>query len=230
MINPSGYPAQLRQVNFMTRVYAWMSIALAITTASAYWVVTTPAIFDFIFKNPYALMVLIVVQFGLVIAISGLLDRISFATAVGLFLLYSLSMGCTLSIVFAIYTAQSLVTTFLVTAGTFAAMAVYGYFTKSDLTTMGNILLMGLIGLVIAMLVNLWFKNEKFDIVLSGIGVVIFTLLIAFDSQRIKHMGQTLLAQGQEVNKVALLGSLTLYLDFVNLFLFLLRFLGKRNE
>lgn len=228
MFNPySSYPTQLREVNFMARVYGWMAGALAVTAVSAYWVAHTPQAITFVAQH---LMLLLLVQVGIVIALSALLPRLSFIAAFALFTLYSLSMGVTLSTLFLVYTASSLGFTFIVTAGTFGAMAIYGYVTKSDLTSLGNILLMGLIGLILSSLVNMFWQNQKFDIVLSGIGVLIFTLFVAYDAQRIKHLGQEMLSDRQAINKVALLGALVLYLDFVNLFLYLLRFLGKSRN
>ena len=226
----SSYSTQLREINFMARVYGWMSFALVITALSAYWVANTPAVFTFIFHNPAVVIILMVAQIALVMAFTGLLHRLSFGAALGIFVLYSLGTGIVLSVVLLKYTMASVATTFAVTAGTFAAMAVYGYVTKSDLTSLGNIIFMALVGLIIATFVNMFLHNEKLDIVLSGIGVLIFTLLVAVDAQRIKYMGQEMLADREQINKIALLGSLTLYLDFINLFIYLLRFLGKNKN
>lgn len=226
----SSYSTQLREINFMARVYGWMSVALAITATSAYWVSQTAAIFGFISQNPAALLVLVLVQLGLVLGISGFLHRLSFPAALVMFGVYSLTMGLTLSVIFMVYTMQSIMSTFIVTAGMFAGMALYGYFTKTDLTSLGNMLFMALLGLILAGLVNMFLHSEKFDIVLSGVGVIIFTLLVAVDAQRIKYLGQEMMADRDTINKAALLGSLALYLDFVNLFLYLLRFMGKKQE
>lgn len=223
----SSYPTSLREVNFLARVYFWMSAALALTAASAYWVFNTPAVYTAIFSSPPLLIILMIVQVGLAIMLTGFLQHISFVSAFLAFVAYALLLGVTLSSIFMIYTTASIASTFLVTSATFAAMALYGYFTKSDLSSLGSILFTALIGLIVAGLVNLFLQSPKFEVVISGIGVLIFTLLVAVDSQRIKYLGQELLGDRQAINKVALLGALMLYLDFVNLFLFLLRFFGR---
>lgn len=219
-----------REVNVMYRIYAWMCAALAITAAVAYYVAITPAIFIFIHKNPISLIVLFLLQLGLVVAISSFINKLNLATAIGLFILYSISMGMMLSVIFMLYTLGSIFSTFIVTSVMFGAMAVYGYVTKTDLTSMGSILFMGLIGIILAGLINLWFKSPAFDFVISGIGVLIFTLLTAYDVQKLKYMVQELTADRETTSKIAIVGALTLYLDFINLFLFLLRLLGRQKE
>jgi FtsH-binding integral membrane protein len=219
-----------REVNVMYRIYAWMCAALAITAAVAYYVAITPSVFIFIHKNPISLIVLFLLQLGLVVAISSFINKLNLATAIGLFILYSISMGMMLSVVFMLYTLGSIFSTFIVTSVMFGAMAVYGYVTKTDLTSMGSILFMGLIGIILAGLINLWFKSPAFDFVISGIGVLIFTLLTAYDVQKLKNMVQELSADRETTSKIAIVGALTLYLDFINLFLFLLRLLGRQKE
>lgn len=220
-----------RVTSFMYGVYGWMACALALTALTSYYVATMPAIFTYIHSNPIILFALFIEQIALVICITMFLPRMNFAFALGMFLLYAMSLGLTLSIIFFIYTTGSIVSTFVATAGMFGIMALYGYITRTDLTTMGSISIMALFGLIIALIINLFLRNPFIDLVLSGVGVVIFALLTAYDTQKIKQLGRELLIDGrQEMRKVALLGALTLYLDFINLFLFLLRFMGKQRE
>jgi len=219
-----------REVNVMYRIYAWMCAALVITAAVAYYVSMTPSVFLFIHKNPVSLIVLFIAQLALVVAISGFINKLNVASAIGLFLLYAATVGLTLSVIFMVYTMTSIFTTFIVTSLMFGSMALYGYVTKRDLTSLGSILFMALIGLILAGLVNLWFKSAAFDFVLSGIGVIIFTLLTAYDVQKLKYMIQELNGDRETTSKIAIVGALTLYLDFINLFLFLLRIMGRQKE
>lgn len=230
MIEREYVSGQINIPNVMYRVYAWMGIGLAITAIAAYAVAATPALIHALATNGLLLLALVFVQFGLVIALSFFLPRISFATAAVLFLLYSLLTGITLSSIFIIFTAASIFATFIVTAGMFAIMSLYGYYTNADLSTMGNILFMALIGLILSMLVNLFFKSTMFELIISGVGVIVFSLLTAYDTQMIKSMAQRLAADRETLSKVALFGALALYLDFLNLFLFLLRFTGVRRQ
>jgi len=216
--------------SFMSGVYGWMSCALAITAGTAYYVASTPAVFTYIYTHSGMLLGLLFAQFALVIGIAFFINRISFATALVLFLVYAATLGITLSSIFYVYTEISIITTFVTTAGMFGVMSLYGYVTKADLTSVGNMAFMALIGLVIGMLVNMFLKSEQFDYILSGIGVVIFVLLTASDTQKIKQLGRSMLVNQEMVGKVTLIGALTLYLDFINLFLFLLRFMGNRRD
>jgi FtsH-binding integral membrane protein len=216
--------------SFMAGIYSWMSCALAITAAVAYYVAAHSEFLLYIQTHPLMLIVLFVAQLGLVIALSALIYRMSFVTALALFVVYAALMGLTLSTIFALYTTASIVTTFITTAGMFGAMALYGYFTKTDLTTIGSLSIMMLFGLIIGMFVNIFMQNQTFDFILSGIGVIVFTLLTAYDVQKLKLLGQQLHGQDEMTNKITLLGALTLYLDFINLFLFMLRFMGNRRE
>lgn len=216
--------------NVMARVYAWMSFALVLTAATAYWCASTPAVYQAIFNNTWLIFVLFIFQFGLVIALSMFLERMSAALAVVLFIIYALSLGLTLSSIFLVFTQTSIFATFLVTAGMFGAMAAYGYFTNSDLTSIGSFGYMALIGLIIGGVVNLFLRSETFQYIISACGVLLFTLLTAYDVQKIKRMTMNLAADGATLTKVAILGALTLYLDFVNLFLYLLQFMGRRKD
>lgn len=214
---------------FLYKVYGWMGIALAISASVAYYVAHTPTVFKAIY-TPGILIALVLGQLALVIFLSFLLNRMNFATAILAYLLYAVLSGVTLSSIFMVYQLGSIFSTFVVAAGMFVAMGIYGYFTKQDLSSMSSLLMMGLVGLIIGFLVNMFLRSPGFDYVLSGIGVIIFSLLTAFDIQKIKQFGQTMYAQGEEAGKVAILGALSLYLDFINLFLYLLRFMGQRKE
>lgn len=230
MFNYSGPTHYARETNLMYRVYAWMCLALSITAATAYYVSTSPAILSAIFGNPALPWVLIIVQVGLVLILSTMIARMSFEMALGLFVLYSISVGLSLSVIFIIFTQASIFSTFLVASGMFGAMALYGYYTKSDLTTMGSYLFMAVIGLVIAGVVNIFLKSDSFQFVISAIGVLVFTLLTAYDVQRIKNMLEQSLGDRETMAKATLMGALALYLDFINLFLYLLQFMGRRKE
>ena len=219
----TAFPALMR------KVYVWMTLALVVTALSAYYVATTPAALYAIFSSKFMFFGLLIAEIVVVMAMTALINRMSFMVAVLMMAAYSVLNGVTMSFIFVVYEMASIATTFFVTAGTFAAMAIVGYTTKKDLTKMGGILLMALIGLIIASVVNWFLQSETMSYVVSGIGVLVFTGLTAYDSQKIKEM----LVQCDTVNdgtqKLALLGSLTLYLDFVNLFLYLLRFMGNRK-
>ncbi len=213
----------------MRKVYLWMTLALALSGLTAYYVSGNYSLMETIIMNRAVFWILIIAEFGLVIGLSAAINKLSFPVAAIMFAAYSIINGMLLSVIFVAYTTSSIATTFFVTAGTFAAMAVVGTVTKTDLTKLGSILLMALIGIIIATVVNLFLHNETMDIVISGIGVLVFTGLTAYDAQKIKLMAE----QAEEVNdstqKIAVLGALSLYLDFINLFLYLLRFMGNRK-
>ena len=215
----------------MRKVYVWMALALVVSGLTAYYVAGSEQMLMAIFGNQITFWVLAIAEFGLVIGLTAALKKLSFPLGACMFLLFSILNGVTLSAIFVVYTMSSIATTFFVTAGTFAAMAFIGYTTKKDLTKIGGILLMALIGLIIASVVNIFLKNSMMDIVISAIGVLIFVGLTAYDAQKIKEM---MLDCGTEVNdftqKLAVFGALSLYLDFINLFLYLLRFLGKQRS
>ncbi len=214
----------------LTQVYTWMTLGLALTGAIAYFVADSPALVGTLVQNRWLFWVLLFVELGLVWVIGGMIDRLSAATAAGLFFLYSAINGITLSSIFLVYNLGSIAGVFLITAGTFGIMSLYGLTTKRDLTSIGNILFMALIGIVIAGLVNLFIQSSVFGFIISLIGVVVFVGLTAYDSQKIKEMAASAL-DGESEGKIAVLGSLTLYLDFINLFLMLLRlFGGSRSD
>ena len=210
----TAFPTLLR------KVYVWMTLALVITGVAAYGVATSPGLMMTIATNKILLWGLLIAELALVFGVSAAINRLSLTTATLMFVLYSVINGVTLSFLFAIYTASSIANVFLITAGTFAAMAVLGYVTKTDLSSLGKILMMALIGMIIATLVNVFFvKSSGFDLIISYVGVLIFVGLTAYDSQKIKNMLMTAEDAGEGYQKLALLGALTLYLDFINLFI-----------
>jgi uncharacterized protein len=214
----------------MRKVYVWMTLALCITGLTAFYVAGNSYLVGAIISSRFLFFGLVIGELALVMGLVSALNRISFFTATMLFLLYSILNGMTLSIILLAYTRTSIASTFFITAGTFAGMAFVGYATKKDLSKMGGILIMGVIGLIIATVVNMFVASSMLDWIISYVGVAIFVGLTAYDAQKIKNM---LTTYGTEVNdetqKLALMGSLTLYLDFVNLFIYMLRIFGKRN-
>jgi FtsH-binding integral membrane protein len=213
----------------MRKVYVWMTLALVITGFTAYGVATSPGVLQLIFGNQILFWGMIIAELALVIGVSAAIHRLSLTTATLMFILYSVINGALFSSIFLIYTASSIATVFFITAGTFGVMALIGYTTKTDLTSIGKYLFMALIGLIIATLVNMFIKSEGFTYILSYIGVLIFVGLTAYDSQKIKQMLLQAPDAGEGAQKLALLGALTLYLDFINLFIYLLRIFGRRE-
>lgn len=214
--------------SLMRKVYVWMTLALVISGITAYGVMDTGLIFTIV-QNKLLFWGLILAEFALVFGISGAINRLSLTTATLLFVLYSVVNGATLSMIFAVYTMASIGKVFLITAGMFGVMAFVGYTTKKDLSSLGRILFMALIGLIIATVVNIFFRSGMLYLILSYVGVAIFVGLTAYDSQRIKQMLATCEYPDENAQKLALLGSLMLYLDFINLFLYLLRIFGDRR-
>lgn len=215
----------------MRKVYVWMTLALVITGFTAYGVASSPGVMSAIMSSRWIVWGLFIAEIALVFYVTARIDRLSLTTATMIFVLYSVLNGATLSVIFLAYTMQSIASVFFITAGTFAAMSLIGYFTKTDLSSLGKILMMALIGLIIATLVNvLLIKSGGFSLIISYVGVLIFVGLTAYDTQKIKMM----LVQADDVTedaqKIALMGSLSLYLDFINLFLYLLRIFGGNRE
>ena len=215
---------------FLAKVFNWMAMGLGLTGIIAYFTAGT-GLAQTIVASPL-FMVLIFAELGLVFYLSARIEKIQASTAAGLFIGYSALNGLTLSTVFLAYTSSSIAGTFFITAGMFGAMALYGLVTKRDLSGLGSFLFMGLIGLIIASVVNIFLTNSGLDWIISLIGVGIFTGLTAYDVQKIKRMGEEgILEQGEAaVKKGAILGALALYLDFINLFLMLLRFFGGSRD
>lgn len=223
--------ASLAFPSLMRKVYVWMTLALVLTGFTAYGVATSPGMMTALMTNRMLFIGLIVAEFALVWSISARINRMSLTTATLLFVLYSVLNGAMLSSIFVVYTMSSIASVFFITAGTFAVMAAIGYFTKADLTSLGKILFMALIGLIIATLVNVFLlKSGTFHLILSYAGVLIFVGLTAYDSQKIKRMLIGADDVSEEAQKIALLGSLTLYLDFINLFIYLLRIFGSSRD
>lgn len=217
---------------FVRSVYNWMAFGLVLTGGVAYYVSTSPAILRLVYGNPILLFGLIAVELGLVFAISGMVTRMSASTATFLFVLYSGLNGITLSFIFLLYTRASIVSTFFICGGTFLACSIYGWTTKRDLTSWGGFLVMGLIGIIIASLVNMFIRSTAMTLIISYIGVIVFVGLTAYDTQRLKHMALTQPAglEAGVIRKGAILGALSLYLNFINLFLMLLRIFGSTRE
>lgn len=215
----------IKQNALVRQVYAWMGAGLAITTIMALVTLSSPAILGAVFGNRLVFYGLMFGELALVFTLSGAINRLSATTATLIFVAYSALNGVTLSVVALAYTATSIASTFATTAGMFGGMSIYGYMTKRDLTSWGSFLFMGLIGVVIASIVNIFVGSSAVSWVVSGIGVIVFTGLSAYDTWKIKELA----AQGEEGRKPAIMGALTLYLDFINLFLMLLRFTGNRR-
>jgi FtsH-binding integral membrane protein len=214
---------------FIVKVYLWMSIALVVTGGIAVWTASNRDLIRFILGNQYVFFGILVAELVLVASLAGWVMKMSAEMATLLFLLYSVLNGLTLSGIFLLFTSASIASTFFVTAGTFAIMSIYGYFTKSDLTKLGNLLFMALIGLIIASLINLFYHNEMLYWITTYVGILIFVGLIAYDTQKIKKINIIGNEGTDEDKKEAIIGALTLYLDFINLFLMLLRIFGRRK-
>jgi hypothetical protein len=214
----------------MRKVYLWMTLALVITGFTAYYVASSEALMMALLSNQILFWGLVIGELVLVFSLSAAINKLSLTTATLMFVLYSVINGATLSFIFMVYTASSITNVFLITAGTFAAMALFGYFTKTDLTSWGKILMMALIGIIIATIVNIFTKSEGLAVILNYLGVLVFVGLTAYDSQKIKQMLMMAPDAGETAQKVALLGALSLYLDFINLFIYLLRIFGSRRD
>lgn len=220
----AAFPALMR------KVYLWMTMALVITGLCAWGTATSPAMVQLVFGNRAAIWVLLIAEIGLVFYTTARINRLSLTTATTLFIIYSALNGVTLSSIFMVYAMTSIAKVFFITAGTFGVMALYGSVTKTDLTKFGNLFLMLLLGLIIASVANFFIKSNGFDLILSYIGVVLFVGLTAWDSQQIKRALSMQAGLDETAQKVALLGALELYLDFINLFLYLLRIFGRSDN
>ncbi len=222
---------ELRQRTVLQQVYAWMAGGLTVTGLVALWAYTSGFVASVLIRNQGLFIGLIIAELALVMALSWGIGRMSAPVATGTFLLYSALNGLTMAVIFLLYTAASIGTTFLVTAGTFAAMSLYGYTTKRDLTSIGSFLVMGLIGFLLASVVNFFLKSEMLYWLLTYAGILIFIGLTAYDTQKIKKLSAVLDGNSDQalLRRVVLMGALTLYLDFINLFLLLLRVLGRRR-
>jgi uncharacterized protein len=228
---PIGYESRADTVTvaqFFNTVYAWMASGLALTAVVAWMVYQNVSVMRSIFQ-PGTLIVLVLVELALVWIISASVNRLSAATATVLFLLYSALNGLTLSAIFAVYKMPTIAGAFVVTAGTFAAMSVYGFVTKRDLSGLGSMLFMALIGLILASVVNIFWANSTLYWIVTYAGVLIFVGLTAYDTQKLRHIAAQVGHDKEMANRWAINGALSLYLDFINLFLFILRILGSRK-
>ena len=216
---------------FMQQVYLWMTVALSVTAVAAYYVASNPALINLFFNNGMMMqIVLIVAVFGLVMFLSARIHTLSSGAATGFFMLYAALMGIMLAPVFLVYTSTSITQTFIVSAGMFGGMSIFGAVTKRDLTGMGSFLIMGLWGIILASIVNIFLGSSMMDFIISVVGVIVFAGLTAYDTQKIREMAENApINDSVAIRRGAILGALTLYLDFVNLFLMLLRLFGNRN-
>ena len=224
-------PADVRDERvgaFLTRVYGWMFVGLMITAVTALGVASSPALIETLILNRLLFWGLLFAQLGLVFYLSARVNKVAPTTAAGLFILYSGLVGVTSSVIFLIYTGASITQTFIITAGMFGATAVFGTVTKRSLAGLGQFLFMGLIGLILAMIVGFFWHSDALQFVISVVGVLVFTGLTAWDAQRLKQMAVAL--PDGRVGAFAVVGALSLYLDFINLFFFLLRFTGNRRN
>jgi FtsH-binding integral membrane protein len=230
--NESSYvSADVRDVRvtaFLTKVYGWMFLGLLVTAGTAMAVASSPVLIETLILNRILFWILLLAPLGLVFYLSARVDKIAPGTAAGLFLLYSALVGITTSVIFLVYTATSIVSAFVITAGMFGAMAVFGTVTKRSLAGVGQFMFMGLIGLIIASIVNIFLWNSMLDFVICVVGVIVFTGLTAWDAQRLKEMAVSL--PDGRVGSYAVVGALSLYLDFINLFFFILRLIGGRRD
>ena len=217
------------QAAFMTKVYGWMTIALVITGFTAMFTAMTPALTEFIFSSKLVFYGLIIGELLLVGSLIMAVQRMSPLVAALVFIGYSALNGLTLSSIFFLYTSGSIALTFFITAGTFGVMSIYGYTTKADLTRIGNLAMMALIGVIIASIANFFLESETLYWIISYVGVAIFVGLVAYDTQKIKNISASMDVTSAEGKRASVIGALTLYLDFINLFLFLLRLFGRRD-
>ena len=215
---------------FLAKVFNWMAVGLGLTGLVAYATAATGLVYTF--ASSPLMYVFLFAELGLVFYLSARIDTLSSTAATALFLVYSVLNGLTFSTIFIAYTMASIAGTFLITAGMFGAMAVYGMVTKRDLSGVGSFFFMGLVGIIIASIVNLFLRSSGLSWMISGIGVLVFTGLTAYDVQRIKNIGeQGILEEGEvAIRKMSIIGALALYLDFINLFLMLLRFFGGSRD
>ena len=213
---------------FLSRVYGWMFVGLMITAVTAFVVAATPDLIEMFIVNRLVFWAIIIAQLGLVIYLSARVEKIAPVTAAGLFILYSALVGVTTSVILLVYTGTSIVSAFIIASGMFGAMAVFGTVTSKSLAGWGQFLFMGLIGVVIASVVGIYFRSDMLQFVISVVGVLVFTGLTAYDAQRLKHMAVSL--PDGRIGAYSIVGALTLYLDFINLFFFILRLSGGRRD
>lgn len=216
--------------SFVANVFSYMTLALVITGVAAYWFAASGNLLALLQGSSLLLWGVMLAPIGMVLIMSFAFNRLSFSALMGLFLAYSLVNGISLSVIFLIYSSAAISKVFFITAGLFATMAVVGYTTKTDLTKLGSILMMAVLGIVIASVVNYFMESAAFDYLISCVGVLVFTGLVAYDTQKVKRIGAGVEYGTATAGKLALMGALSLYLDFINLFLFLLRVFGGRRD
>ena len=219
---------------FLSGVFMWMGIALGITALTSWFFAGSPQLMGALYNAETQSMsmlgwIVMLAPLGLVLLMSAGINRMSASTLLLVFVAYSILMGMSLSFIFFMYTLPSIAKTFIITTGMFGFMAILGYTTKTDLTKFGSLMMMGLVGIIIASVVNIFMKSSQMDYIISFIGVLVFTGLTAYDVQKLKRIGSNVVADSENMRKMTIFGALTLYLDFINLFLFLLRFFGNRK-
>ena len=223
--------AVARENALVRAVYNWMMIGLLVSGLTAYFSSNSPFILNLVFGNSFVLILLVIAELGMVFAISGGAKNMTASTATTMFLLFSFINGLTLAVIFLAYTYQSIAATFMVTGVTFGATSLYGYVTKRDLASLGGYLFMALIGLIVASIVNIFLHSTMLGWIVTYTGILIFVGLTAYDTQKIKRLGETITpADGERYGRLAIVGALMLYLDFINLFLLLLRIFGGRRN
>lgn len=215
--------------SFFSKVYGWMFIGLAVTGVASYFTATNQMLYNLILGDPSIYIILIIFELVLVLVLSFLLKKMSPTLAFIMFLLFALVNGLTLSSIFLVYDIKSIAMAFFITSGMFGLFSIYGFVTKADLTKIGIIMFMGLIGIIIASVINIFILNNTLNLIISIVTVIVFTGLIAYDNQKLKQMSMATGIDDVNISKIAILGALTLYLDFINLFLALLRIFGKRK-
>ncbi len=218
------------QQAFLTKVYSWMSIALLITAGFSYFTLTNEVLRELILSTRWGIWVLLFAEIGLVVYLTARIETMKAETSILLFLLYSTLNGITLAPIFLIYTGESVMNTFIICSGMFGAMSLYGYVTKKNLDGVGSYLGMGLVGIIIASIINMFIASEALNMTIAIVGVIIFTGLTAYNTQKMKAMSYVMMEDGSVAQKGAIMGALVLYLNFINLFLMLLRIMGDRRR
>jgi len=213
---------------FINKVYGWMFLALLITGIMAAYTVSSRTLLNLVFGGRFNFYGLILAEFGMVIYLTRAIAKMSTTAAMISFIAYSVLNGLTMSVIFLVYTQASIATTFFVAGGTFGIMSLYGYFSKADLTSIGNLMFMGLVGVIIATILNIFLKSEGLYWIITYVGIAVFIGLTAYDTQKIKKMS-LMQMDGEMKSKATIMGALRLYLDFINLFLLLLRLFGRRR-
>ncbi len=216
--------------NYISNVYAWMSFGLLLTAITAWYSIKIPFILELIFLNKFFIFILLILQLMIVLILSNSINKLTAKTAIILFIIYSILNGLSISSIFLIYTYSSICTSFFITSIMFAIMSIWGYITKKDLTEIGNLSLMCLIGILLSSIINIWLKNSYIIWVTSYISIIIFTILTAWDTQKLKEIGNNIIIKhNDQLKKYSILGALLLYLDFINIYILILKILGIKS-